>query len=150
MAGSIDDLVRDLRKFDGKREVTKALRKRIREPLPKVRKAVKARALATLPKAGGLNQWVARTRVTAVVKLAGRSAGVKLKGSRKSTKGKADLNRLDAGKIRHPSWGRVGPGQWHTQTVPAGFFTDPTGEVEQWRDACVLAIEDAVQTIARG
>lgn len=150
MAGSIDDLVRDLRKFDNRREVVKALRKRIREPLPGVRRAIKARALATLPSRGGLNRWVARTRVAATVRLAGRSAGVKLKGSRKSTKGKADLNRLDAGVVRHPSWGRRGPGNWHTQAVTPGYFTKPATEVDQWRDACVEAVEDAVQTIARG
>jgi len=150
MAGSLDDLVRDLRKFDNRREVVKALRKRIREPLPAVRAAVKARALATLPKRGGLNQWVARTRVSAAVRVAGRSAGVKLKGSRKSAKGKSDLNRLDAGTVRHPSWGRRTPGSWHTQSVTPGYFTEPTTEVDQWRDACIRAVEDAVETIARG
>lgn len=150
MAGTLDDLVRDLRKFEGKKEITRALRKRIREPLPAVRKAVKARALATLPQRGGLNRWVARTRVSAVIKLAGRAAGVRLKGSRANTKGKADLRRLDAGKVRHPSWGRRGATQWHTQSVPAQFFSGPATEVTQWRDACIEAVDDALKVIRNG
>ena len=27
-----------------------------------------------------------------------------------------------------PSWGRRWDGQWHTQLVPPGFFTDPATE----------------------
>lgn len=148
--GSIDDLVRDLRQFEQRKEVSKALRRRIREPIPGVRKAIRRRALETLPKRGGLNAWVAQTRVSARVSLAGSGAGVKLKGSRKSTKGKADLTRLDAGRVRAPSWGRRGPGNWHAQQVSPGFFTKPAAEVDQWRDACLRAVDDALGVIRRG
>ena len=148
--GSIDDLVRDLRRFEGRREVTKALRKRIREPLPGVRKAIRRRALESLPKGGGLNVWAAKTRVSAKVSTSARGAGVKLKGSRKSTKGKADLRRMDAGRVRHPSWGRRRPGDWHTQRVEPGYFTKPAAEVDQWRDACLKAVDEALEVIRRG
>ncbi|MGK5737276.1 hypothetical protein [Micromonospora sp. URMC 103] len=148
--GSIDDLVRDLRRFEQRKEVTRALRKRIREPVPGVRKAIRRRALDTLPKGGGLNVWASKTRVSAKVSLAGRGAGVKLRGTRKSGKGKADLRRLDAGKVRHPSWGRRGPGQWHVQQVEPGFFTKPAVEVDQWRDACLKAVDEALEVIRRG
>lgn len=148
--GSIDDLVRDLRGFDNRAEVVKALRVEIRKPIPAVRRNIKARALATLPATGGLNAWVAGTRVTAVIKLTGRAAGVRLKGSRKSLRDKSDLRRIDAGRVRAPSWGRRGAGQWHTQSVTAGFFTRPAAEVEQWRSACVAAVDQAVATIAGG
>ena len=148
--GSLDDLIRDLRRFEGRREVTKALRKRIREPIPQVRKAIRKRAMDTLPKGGGLNKWAAKTRVTAKVSTSGRGAGVKLRGSRKSTKGKADLRRLDAGRVRHPSWGRRGKDDWHTQQVTAGFFTAPATEVDQWRDACLAAVDEALEVIRRG
>lgn len=148
--GSIDDLVRDLRNFDDRKEVVKALRKRIRQPVPAVRKAVKRRAVDTLPRRGGLNVWASKTKVTAKVTLAGRGAGVKLKGSRKSTKDKSDLRRLDAGRVRHPSWGRRGKDAWHIQLVPAEFFTGPAAEVDQWRKACVDALDDALEVIRRG
>lgn len=148
--GTLDDLIRDLRKFEGRKEVMQQLRKEIRQPIPSVRAAVKRRALDTLPRGGGLNVWASKTKVTAQIKLAGRSAGVRLKGSRKSTKDKSDLRRLDAGKVRHPSWGRRGADQWHTQSVPDGFFTKPSSEVDQWREACVRAVDNAAGVIRRG
>jgi len=148
--GSIDALIRDLKGFEARREVTKALRRQIRQPIPAVRKAIRRRALDTLPKGGGLNVWVSQTRVSARVSLAGRGAGVKLKGSRKSSKDKSDLKRLDAGKVRAPSWGRRGKGAWHVQSVTPGFFTSPAGEVDQWRDACVAAVDEALEVIRRG
>lgn len=149
-SGDIDALVRDLRKFSGKKEVTKALRKRIREPVPKVRKAIRARALDTMPKRGGLNKWVAKTRINVAIKLAGRSAGVQLKGGRNSEGGRTDTRAIDKGRVRAPSWGRKGRGDWHNQRVQPGFFTEPAGEVEQWRDACLKAVDDALEVIRRG
>ncbi len=147
MSSSIDDLVRDLQGFTARREVIKALKKQIRTPLPAVRKSIKRRALSTLPHAGGLNKWAARTRVTAQVKVSSRSASIKLIGRRKSQSGMADLKRLDRGRIRHPSWGRRKRGQWHTQSVMPGYFTAPASEVEQWRAAVLDAVDDAIKTI---
>lgn len=144
---TIDEFARELKAFDDRREVVKALRTSLRKPLPPVRKAIKGRALATLPRSGGLNAWVAATRVSAQLKTSGRAAGIRLRGSRKSGKGKADLARLDAGTTRHPSWGRRGPGQWHTQSVTPGFFTNPATEVEQWRTAALDALDTALRTI---
>lgn len=145
--GSIDELIRDLRKFEGRKELVKELRTEIRKPVPAIRKSIKKRALDTLPKSGGLNVWVSKVKVTARVKLSGRSAGVSLKGSRKSTKDKSDLRRLDAGRIRHPSWGRRGKNDWYTQTVEAGFFTEPSTEIDQWRNACIAAVDKALEVI---
>ncbi|MFD6770885.1 hypothetical protein ACFWC6_32220 [Micromonospora chalcea] len=148
--GTLDELIRDLRAFEARKEVMRQLRKEIREPLPAVRAAVKARAVSTLPKRGGLNVWAANTRVTAAVSVSGRGVRVSLKGSRKSTKGKSDLRRLDAGRVRHPSWGRRGADQWHTQTVPDGYFTKPAAEATQWREACQQALDSAFGVIVRG
>lgn len=149
--GTLDDLIRDLRKFEGRKEVVQQLRKEIREPIPGVRKAIKRRALDILPKRGGLNVWVSKTKVTAKLKLVGRGAGVTLKGSRKSAKDKSDLRRLDKdGRIRAPSWGRRGADDWHTQQVPAEFFSGPAAEIDQWRGACLKALENAANTIRRG
>lgn len=149
--GSIDDLVRDLRGFEGRREVVKALRKRMREPVPEVRRQIKARALATLPSSGGLNVWVSKTRVTAQVKVSNRSVNVKLRGGRNSSTGKrSDMRRIDRGRLRHPSWGRRGPGQWHTQTVTDGFFTIPAANAQGWRWACERAVDEALEVIRSG
>lgn len=148
---SFDAFADDLRRFAGRKEMSKLLRKRLREPVPAVRRAIKRRALATMPARGGLNRWVADTKVTAKIALSGRGVGVTLRGSRSSTRGKADLRKLDAtGRVRHPSWGRRGPGQWHTQNVPAQWFTGPAGEYDAWRAAIEAAVADACKEMAGG
>lgn len=150
--GSLDDLIRDLKRFDGRKEVAQQLRKELRKPVPEVRKAIRRRALVIMPQRGGLNVYVSKTTITAKVTLSGRTAGVRLTGKgRKNHKGeKTDVRRIDQGKIRHPSWGRRGAGQWHTQTVAAGFFTGPAGEVDKWRQACEHAVAQAAEVIRRG
>lgn len=150
MASSIDEFIRDIRKFDGRKEVMRNLRKELRKPLPAVRAAIRSHVLATMPHRGGLDAWVARERVTAVIRLSGRRAGVKVKGSRKSAKGKADLRRLDDGRVRHPSWGRRDPGSWHTQAVTPHYFTDPALKSPEWRQACERALDEALEVIRRG
>lgn len=148
--GTLDALIRDIRKFEGRKEVVKQLRKEIRQPLPSVRKAIKRRALDSLPRRGGLNVWVSQTKVTAVIKLAGRAAGVRLKGGRNSTGGRSDMRRLDKGRVRAPSWGHRTAASWHSQNVTPGFFTEPAAEVDQWRAACLKALDNALEVIRRG
>lgn len=148
--GSLDQLVRDLRRFDGRREVTRALRRRLREPIPSVRAAIKGRALATLPARNGLAAWVARTKITAKISFSGRAAGVRLKGGRNSAGGRTDTRSIDAGTVRAPSWGRRAVTDWHSQRVDPGFFSAPAAEVDQWRDAAAVAVDDALEVIRRG
>lgn len=141
-----------LKAFDGRREVVKALRRAIRQPVPGIRAAVIASARSTLPKGGGLNEWVAALRLSASVKVTGRIVGLKLRGGRsKITGGRSDVNAIDRGRVRAPNWGRRWEGQWHTQTVTPGFFTDPAqeaaGDVER---ATTEAVERAFDQIARG
>lgn len=147
---SLEKLAADLKGFSRKREVVKALKTEIRRPLPQVRKAIRRRALATLPKSGGLNRWVAKTRISNKVKLSGRGVSIRLQGGRKSGTGEADMRRLDMGTVRHPSWGRRGRGQWHVQRVTKGFFTEPAGETAQWETAVLAAVDKALASIARG
>lgn len=148
--GTLDQLIRDLKAFEGRKEVMRQLRTEIREPVPTVRAAIRRRALSTLPARGGLNVWASKTQVTATVSLSGRAARVRLKGSRKSVKDKSDLRRLDQGRVRHPSFGRRGKGQWHGQNVTAGFFTEPAAQADEWRDACQQALNNAAVVITRG
>ncbi len=150
MATSIDDFVRELRGFNDRKVVLKELRAGIRKPFPAVRKAIRANALAVLPHRGGLAQWAAAARISLSVKTSGRSAGVVVKGGRNSKGGRSDLNALDRGRLRHPSWGRRGKGQWHTQQVPQGFFTQPVTEAKEWHDAVDEAVDRAFDQIRRG
>jgi hypothetical protein len=147
---SIDRLLRDLQGFERRREVVKALRKEIRKPVPDVRKAIRRRALASLPKRGGLNRWAAKSRITAQVRVTARSMRVGLKAGRNSTGGRSDIRRMDKGRVRAPSWGHRGRGDWHTQRVTAGFVTEPSAERRQWRGAILDAVDSALATIRRG
>lgn len=140
---------RDLRAYSQRKELEKALRKEIRKPVPRVRLKIKARALSTLPKRGGLNKWVSRTRITAQIRF-GRAFTVRLIGRRQSASGQSDLKRLDKGRVRHPSWGRRGRGQWHVQRVTSGFFTAPAVEFDEWRVAIDRALDESLEVIRRG
>lgn len=148
--GTLDDLIRDLRTFEAKKEVIRQLRTEFRKPVPVVRSAIKQRALDTLPKSGGLNVWVSRTRITAQIRISGSRASVRLRGGRRSVGGTSDINRIDKGRTRHPSWGRRGAGQWHAQAVEPGFFTKPNEETDAWREAILSAVDNALDLIRRG
>lgn len=147
---SFDEFRRELRRFEDRKVVLKELRAELRRPLPQLRKDVRAHAVEILPRSGGLGAWVARSTITLSVRDRGRSAGIRLRGTRRSGKGKADLKRMDAGRVRHPSWGRKGPGNWHNQTVPDGWFSTPAGDPQQWRDTVTAAVDRAFDQIRRG
>lgn len=147
MSASVDAFVRELRGFSQRAEIVKQLRTDMRTPLPEVRKKVKERALTTLPKRGGLSKWASRVRITAKITVTGRAVKVRVRAARNSLNGESDINALDRGRVRHPSWGRRGRGQWHLQRVTEGFFTVPVTEDDQWRQACLAAVDKALETI---
>jgi hypothetical protein len=151
MADSIAKLARDLRGFNADATVVKALRTEINKPVPAVRKKIRANAIAILPAGGGLGQWVAAGRVTSIVKVAGRTVTVTLKGGRSSVNKKAsDFNAIDRGRVRHPSWGRRWEGQWHNQGVQPKFFSGPAGEETEWAKAITAAVDKALEVLSRG
>jgi hypothetical protein len=142
---------RELKAFDDRRVVLKALRSAIRKPFPAVRAKVKASARAILPKAGGLNEWVAAIRVNLQVKATTtRAAGVIVKGGRNSVGDRSDVRAIDRGRVRAPSWGRRGNGAWHTVLVEPGFFTKPVTEAQEWHAEIDRAVDEALNTIRRG
>lgn len=148
--GDIQALVRDLRSFSGRKEVIRQLRTEIRKPVPSVRAAIKRNAVAVLPSSGGLGKWVARTRITAQIRITGYSARVQLRGGRNSAKQRSDIRAIDRGRVRHPAWGRRGRGQWSTQAVHDRFFTDPATGSPEWDHAIVQAVDRAFDVIRRG
>lgn len=151
MAVDIEAFVRELKVFDDRRQVVKAMRRAITKPVPAIRRKIKAHAVAILPRRGGLGEWAAAATISTSVRYASaRSAGVKLKGSRKSRRDKSDLKRLDAGVVRAPSWGHRGAGAWHTQQVTAGWFTDPVVDSPEWYKAADDAVDQAFDVIRRG
>lgn len=149
-SSSLKRLIRDLKGFEDKKVVLAALRKELRRPLPNVRRAIRGRALATLPASGGFAAWVAALRITARIRTSGRSAGITLVGGRNSTGARSDVAAIDRGRLRAPSWGRRAKGDWHTQTVTPEFFTGPAGEIDQWQQAAIAAIDQAADQLAQG
>ena len=139
-------LARDLKGFDDRREILKAFRKTLREPLPELRIAIRASAVANLPSGHGLGEWVAKASITSSARVTtGRSAGISIKGGRNSSRHRSDLRRIDAGRVRAPSWGRRGKDDWHTQTVTVGFFSKPVKEYsERFGRAADAAIAQAL------
>ena len=150
MAISVDQLIRELRGFDGRREIVKAIGRGVRKGVPPVRKAIRDRAIATLPHRNGLGKWVARLSVTAQVKLQARSGTIKLKGGRNSQGQRSDIKRIDAGRVRAPTWGRRSGNAWHLQQVTPGFFTDTAAKAKDWQDDVGRAVDDALDQLRRG
>lgn len=150
MAVSLLEFAAELRAFDGRRAVVKQLATDLRKLLPPIRKAVKQRARDTLPSGGGLNEWVAAARVTLRIKASGRTVRAIVKGSRNSEKHQSDLDAIDRGRARHPSWGRRGVGQWHNQSVPSEWFSGPATEWDTLRGQADAALDTALDQIRRG
>lgn len=137
-------LANAFRDFDRRAEVVKALRKAVQQPVPIVRERIKASARATLPSGGGLNRWVAASKITsAVAVVSGRGAGVRIRMGRRSTSAQSDIAAINRGRLRRPSWGRRGRGQWHTQAVTPEFFSRPIRESTEWPEAIDRAVSEA-------
>lgn len=147
MAESLEHYIRTVEQMIREQRVLDELKREMRTPVPVVRKAVRARALATLPKRGGLNKWVAAIQFKATQQIAGTTVRITLKGGRNSAGGRSDIKRLDAGRTRHPSWGRRGKGQWHVTNVTPGFFTEPAKDETPWVEAADRALDRALEVI---
>lgn len=143
----IEVFIAELRAFDGRREVVKAMKRELNTTIPAVSREIRQYAVTVLPHRGGLGAWAAASRITPSIRDAGRRVSVRLKGSRKSIADKSDLKKLDAGSVRHPSWGRRGVGQWHTQRVHSGWFTTPARASNEWRTAVDRAVDNAFDQI---
>jgi len=146
----MEQFANELRAFNGRRVVVKMMRRELNGLLAPTRTAVADRALATLPRSGGLNVWVAATRVSAVVRTSGRRAKMSVKGSRKSLENKSDMTGVDAGGVRAPSWGKRTRASWHSVVVAPGYFSEPVTDDARLRAGADRALDAALDTIRRG
>jgi hypothetical protein len=135
------DLGRAL-KAAGGTELRKELLRGIREgSKPTIRK-VKASAERNLPRRGGLAARVARSKISTRTKLSGSSAGVRI-----VAQGDMDVEALDAGRLRHPVFGRGG---WAEQSVPQGWFSKPiVDDARQIRKGIEEVMQDVADKIER-
>ncbi|MEV4350968.1 hypothetical protein AB0J83_41455 [Actinoplanes sp. NPDC049596] len=147
MAESIGAYARSIGQLIAEQRVLDELRTELRKPVPVVRKAIRSRALDTLPKGGGLNKWAAAIQIKAKQEVIGKVVRVKLTGGRNSNGGRSDIKRMDKGNVRHPAWGRRGKGQWSLIVVEPGFFTKPVTETDEWSAAADRALDRALDRI---
>ncbi len=74
-----------------------------------------------------LNKLIARAKVKTVANFRGRMVGVYVVGSQSKQGKKRDLEAINRGVVRHPTFGRK---PWQAQKVTPGFFDKPLeGEV---------------------
>ena len=147
MAESIEHYARTVEQILAEQRVLQYLKRGLSKATPKVRKAIRASALATLPKRGGLNKWVAKAAVKARTTVTGDGINVHLSAGRDSARGRSDLKRIDAGRVRHPAWGRRGRGSWSVTSVEPGFFTKPATDPTPWLEAADEALDEALEAI---
>lgn len=147
---SFDEFAREVKAFADSNAVVNEVRKDLRKPLPALRAGIRESAVSKLPARGGLGKWVARATLTVRLRTAGRSSGIRLKLSRKSGKGKADLKALDdSGAVRHPLYGNRR--HWYPQTVTPGFFTEPWEKAsDDYEKVADQAFDRALDKIRRG
>jgi len=126
MAASVGSDSREIRllaqrlRIAGQGDLQKQLLRDIRATTKPTIRKVRANALATLPRRGGLAAKVAASKIgTRTRTTSGQSAGVFIKG----TDPRINLNRINAGQLRHPVFGNRR--NWREQSVRAGWFDDP-------------------------
>lgn len=146
-AEGIARVAADVRRLGASRVIVNEMAKEIRGAVPPIRDAIKVHEVEVLPHRGGLGAWVARGRISARVRRAAKTAGVKLVQGRNSAQKRSDLKRLDAGSIRHPVHGNRKA--WALQTVPAGAFTKGVTDqgVTEFRQAVVTAVDNATAKV---
>lgn len=144
---SLETYIRSVEQILTEQRVLNTLREELRKPVPAVRKAIRSRALDSLPKGGGLNKWAAAIQIKATQEIAGSRITIKLTGGRNSNGGRSDIKRLDKGNARHPAWGRRGKGQWSLTLVKPGYFTEPATEAPEWVEAADRALDKALDVI---
>jgi hypothetical protein len=107
------------------------------------RDAVKAEYRATMPKSGGLNEWLAKSSIRSAVLTGPKTAGVVIRASKRGH----DLRSINrTGKVRHPTFGHRGKGQWKETSVPDHTFEHA---LEPFVPAVRAALRVAQNTTAR-
>ena len=121
-----------------RRELNKGLQRAAKPLIPKVREA----ARRELPKAGGLNERIAKKPYRVQVRTGAKTAGVRVVGT------KVDPRINAAGRVAHPVFGR--PKSTVVQIVPEakGYFTDTITESgPDIRAAVIGALSEFTKTL---
>lgn len=110
-----------------KRESADEVRKVVNEKLDP---AVRQMAVVRLPKRGGYATTMYRgLRFSTHVRFQPHAAGVSTTVFAPAVKSTRDINRIDAGILRHPVFGRRDQ-SWVSQRVRPGFVTQPFQQIQ--------------------
>lgn len=145
-ANQLGDLARDLKAI-GDKELRKELLRGIQKaakPLAKV--AAPAAARNRLPRAGGLNEFVATSKFAVRTRTSARNPGVRIVG----TKTGHDIKAMDAGKVRHPV---RGTNVWVLQNIEPGWWTNGLSDsivAPPVRKEILAVMDDIIRKIANG
>lgn len=112
--------------------------------------ATRASARANLPKKGGLNEFIATSKIATRNSLAGNKVGTRIVAKKAGgSKGFHDLEAMDAGSFRHPVHGNRKV--WVQQSVTPGWFTKPLNEaMPKVRASLMEAMEVTELKITKG
>jgi hypothetical protein len=80
--------------------------------------AIRLSAVDTLPRRGGLNMKIAKSRISARRRVTSRGEGVRIEARNAYA-----IDKIDQGHVRHPVYGH---NVWVNQEVKSGFWTKPT------------------------
>src|SRR5215216_4340171 len=105
-------------------QIAKDITNEMRTGDASIRAAFQAHAMAVLPKRGGLNAWVADSRVSFRPIRGARRGGQHVSVGRNSLIGRSELEGLDAGLVIHPDNSRHHRG-WFSQGVPPNSISEP-------------------------
>lgn len=133
------------------RDLTRELRKGQRAAVRPLQREIKAEALATLPKRGQYNVTMSRAVKVSVTTGTGRKALI----ARIYARGKVehrDVVAVNAGRLRHPFWGRwIKGNRNHEQRIRPGFADRPIDRLsDQVLKESADAAERVLKSIARG
>ena len=145
-ADKLRKLGRDLRQAANK-DLTKKLYAGINRPVKPFRAAVKAET-ATLP--SGYAPIMSRSlQIRVSTRTRGRGAGIRIVVSANGRSQLRDVAAVNAGRLRHPAWGRRG--RWYTTTVTPGFVDRPTNAMaDDIRREVEHVVDDIADQLERG
>jgi hypothetical protein len=136
-ASAIRDLSRDLKAAGS--NLRKAIPKGMRKAARPLVRDIRAEARSSLPQRGGLAGYVASSGI----RVSTTAGGVTVVGKRSKGGGLSDLEAINAGTVRHPTYGRR---PWAAQGVRAGFWDRP---VERNEPAVVREMNGVIDEIRR-
>lgn len=123
------DVARDARRAGGKKAVAD-MKRGLAAPARKARPMVAKSAESKMPKAGGYAGIVSKAiRVRIMTDTGFTTASVTIVTRARGRSALRDLGALNAGRLRHPPWGRR-KSPWVTQAVPPRFWDEPMEEIE--------------------